>query len=651
MDIFNKEFNPYLRAGFPVLAVETCEEQRLARMATTGTYQDKDGVMTPYVVMRITIQFMMQRVEITEGELVYTDIGKMPEGYVGAFAAAVREGNWLLLVHDWQSMMKQPKAYRDLKESLAGLKSTYSRILLVGPSWVGLPDEIKHDVKIVKMPLPERDGLAAALDTILSSTGILLEESIYDAVLSAAKGLTLSQAEDAIALALVKLGHIDPSVVADVKMDQVRQSGLVDISNPVPVEDVGGLAGWKEFVEQEIIPAMGTPLSVKRVLLVGLPGCLHGDTPIYDPIDGTTKTVAERERAGGEFNVIALGTGGPIIATAMPPHNYGPADMIEFTLGNGKTITVTPAHRFWAGVDYTCASEIYIWIQKYGSYWFQTNWSGHGQTVEIVSARQVGTHNYYDFHVPNYNNYWAVDMFHHNTGKSLSSKALGAYLQIPVLECPFSKLKGSLVGDSEKNISAMLNLVNAVTPVVAWFDEIDDAFGDAESSARTGSTTGSMVGIFATWLEEKQKQDTIVVATANDFFKIPTKIVRRFDEIFFVDLPSTQERKEIAAVHLRLNGNTATSALCDLLANLSRDWTGDEIRKCILSAARRTRGNITAESLKDAASSVKPIAITRAEEIAALRKWGHDTVRIANTPEVSITSKQSARRIQQTVST
>ncbi len=175
------------------------------------------------------------------------------------------------------------------------------------------------------------------------------------------------------------------------------------------------------------------------------------------------------------------------------------------------------------------------------------------------------------------------------TGKSLASKAAGAVLGWPVLRLDISALKGSLVGQSEQNMRAALKLAEAVAPCVLWLDEIEKGVGGYQSSASTDSgVTLGMVGILLTWLQE-HKQPIFTIATANDYAKLPIELTRagRFDERFFLDLPSSSERAAIADIHLKRFGCLG-DGLASHIASVTPDWTGAEIEQLIKSAARRS---------------------------------------------------------------
>lgn len=222
------------------------------------------------------------------------------------------------------------------------------------------------------------------------------------------------------------------------------------------------------------------------------------------------------------------------------------------------------------------------------------------------------------------------------TGKSLAARAAGQALKWPVLRMDVSSLKGSLVGQSEANMRAALQLAEAVSPCVLWIDEIEKAVGGFASSAQTdGGTTLGMIGLLLTWLQEHQSR-IVTLATCNDHTKLPPELTRagRFDATFFVDLPSVDERLEIANVHLQ---RYACETVEDVnpaaaIAEQTDGFTGAELEAVVKSAARRTRRQLTADAITAAVESVIPISKTRSEEIAQLREWGATRMQRANTP-------------------
>ena len=214
------------------------------------------------------------------------------------------------------------------------------------------------------------------------------------------------------------------------------------------------------------------------------------------------------------------------------------------------------------------------------------------------------------------------------TGKSLSARVISGLLHWPLVRFDISAAKGSLVGQSESNIRKGLAIADAIAPCVLWLDEIEKAVGGHASSAATdGGTTLAMVGTLLTWMQE-HTSPVLVVATCNDYAKLPSEMTRagRFDEKFFLDLPSAHEREEIAKVHLKL-------LKCDLMwadaiANMTEDWTGAEILQLIKSTARQTKRELTLEMLDTCKAQIIPIAKTTA--IKTLREWASTNVRRAN---------------------
>lgn len=231
------------------------------------------------------------------------------------------------------------------------------------------------------------------------------------------------------------------------------------------------------------------------------------------------------------------------------------------------------------------------------------------------------------------------------TGKSLSARAAGSLLGWPVLRLDVAALKGGLVGQSEQNMRAALQLAEAVAPCVLWLDEVEKGLGGFASSAQTdGGTTLGMVGHLLTWLQEHQSP-ILTVATCNDFSKLPPELTRagRFDERFFTDCPTPAERDEILRVHLKRFDCTFDDDLIGNVSRLTDDWTGAELEQLVKSAARRTGRQPTFDVCQELTKQIKPIATVQRDTIRRLREWAKDSLRLANsTPEAG-----PARRVRQ----
>lgn len=220
-------------------------------------------------------------------------------------------------------------------------------------------------------------------------------------------------------------------------------------------------------------------------------------------------------------------------------------------------------------------------------------------------------------------------------GKSLTAKAIASEWQFPLLRFDLGKVFGGLVGESEKNIREALNVATAISPCILWIDEIEKGLSGTQSSGRSdGGTSARVFGTFLTWMQEK-KEPVFVVATANDISQLPAELLRkgRFDEIFFVDLPSEKERQTIFDIHLRNKGRN----ICDLDANQlldnSKGFSGAEIEQVVnesLFLAYDEGTELKTEHLLKCMKSTVPLSLTMAEKINDLRKWANKRARLAS---------------------
>jgi ATP-dependent 26S proteasome regulatory subunit len=220
-------------------------------------------------------------------------------------------------------------------------------------------------------------------------------------------------------------------------------------------------------------------------------------------------------------------------------------------------------------------------------------------------------------------------------GKSLCAKAVSNQWQLPLLRFDIGRMFGSLVGSSEENVRRAIAVAESVAPAILWVDEIDKAFAGTQASSVTdGGTTARVFGTFLTWLSEKTAP-VFVVATANDISQLPPELLRkgRLDEIFFVDLPSWEERLEVFRIHLHKRGRDAAKFDVKALAESSADFSGAEIEEAIISAlydAFYARQDITTGLVLTAVAQTVPLAKTMAEQIAHLRTWAQGRARNAS---------------------
>lgn len=219
-------------------------------------------------------------------------------------------------------------------------------------------------------------------------------------------------------------------------------------------------------------------------------------------------------------------------------------------------------------------------------------------------------------------------------GKSLCAKAVSALWKLPLLRLDVGRMFGSLVGSSEENMRRAIRIAESVAPAILWVDEIDKALAGSGGSASTdGGTTARVFGTLLTWLSEKTAP-VFVIATANDISQLPPELLRkgRFDEIFFVDLPTEEERREILRIHIARRGRKEGAFDLAALAAASKGFSGAELEQAVVagmfdafSAGRELQ---TADVAKELAATV-PLSRTMEEGLAKLRAWADGRARPA----------------------
>jgi MoxR-like ATPase len=233
-------------------------------------------------------------------------------------------------------------------------------------------------------------------------------------------------------------------------------------------------------------------------------------------------------------------------------------------------------------------------------------------------------------------------------GKSLCAKAVSRLWQLPLLRFDMGRMFGSLVGSSEENVRRAISVAESVAPAVLWVDEIDKAFVGSQSSGITdGGTTARVFGTFLTWLSEKSAP-VFVVATANDVSQLPPELMRkgRLDEIFYVDLPSEEERGEIFRIHLTKRGRDPRNFDLETLVEASEEFSGAEIEEAIISAlydAFYEKKELTTAHVAGALKQTVSLARTMAEKVNALRNWARGRARYASIRPPADTTEADAR--------
>ena len=247
------------------------------------------------------------------------------------------------------------------------------------------------------------------------------------------------------------------------------------------------------------------------------------------------------------------------------------------------------------------------------------------------------------------------------TGKSVSAKALAGYLGFPLIMFDMGSVYGSLVGDSEKNMRNALATLEAAAPCVVLIDEFEKGMAGSRGNSTDGGTSQRVYGTLLTWMQERDTTNpVVVVATANDITKLDEAILRkgRFDEIFWVDLPTQVERREILRVHL---GKVKSEQVCpelrrevedseyvgrlDHVTSACEGFVGAEIAQAIKEAhirAFKSGERLSVEHIVAAMRQTKPLSLTMKESVDRSREWAKNRLRPASRiPETILSSEES----------
>jgi SpoVK/Ycf46/Vps4 family AAA+-type ATPase len=215
-------------------------------------------------------------------------------------------------------------------------------------------------------------------------------------------------------------------------------------------------------------------------------------------------------------------------------------------------------------------------------------------------------------------------------GKSLSAKSISANWKLPLYRLDFATVQGSYVGQSEQQLKDALTTAESVSPSILWIDEIEKGLSGATGGSGDGGVSTRMVGQFLFWMQECKKQ-VFVVATANDVSMLPAELLRRgrFDELFFVDLPTAEERRDILSLYMRkyLNLDFAGN-FAEQVVQISDGFTGADLESTVRDLAYRSIANsnfaLNEENIITAFNNVVPLSQTSPEKIESIREWGKE---------------------------
>lgn len=197
---------------------------------------------------------------------------------------------------------------------------------------------------------------------------------------------------------------------------------------------------------------------------------------------------------------------------------------------------------------------------------------------------------------------------------------------LSLLKLDTSNLYDKYIGESEKNFKRAIETAEKLAPVILWIDEIEKAF--SSGGEEDGGVSMRILGTFLSWLQDR-KGDIFVVATANDIVKLNPEFLRkgRFDEIFFVDLPSAETRKSIFEIHLKKRSQDPNRFDISRLVKATEGFSGSEIEQVIVSGlytAFSDKTELSTQIILKELSLTRLLSVTMGERIAQLRSWARE---------------------------
>ena len=235
-------------------------------------------------------------------------------------------------------------------------------------------------------------------------------------------------------------------------------------------------------------------------------------------------------------------------------------------------------------------------------------------------------------------------------GKSLCARSVAGEWKLPLVKFDTAAVYDKFIGETEKRIQKVFKVAEGLAPCILWIDELEKVFAGSgpDSASADAGVSSRLLASFLSWMQDR-KPAVFVAATCNNVTVLPPELIRkgRFDELFFVDLPTAAERKQVFAIQLTKRKRNPADYDLDQIAEAAKGFSGAEIESAVQTAlyaafsrdgARpvspaASKQDLTTEDLLGALSSTVPLSITRAEEIAELRAWAKNRAVWASCPE------------------
>jgi SpoVK/Ycf46/Vps4 family AAA+-type ATPase len=212
-------------------------------------------------------------------------------------------------------------------------------------------------------------------------------------------------------------------------------------------------------------------------------------------------------------------------------------------------------------------------------------------------------------------------------GKSMCARAIAGEWKLPLVKFDTAAIFDKYIGETEKRIRKVFRVAEGLAPCVLWIDELEKVFAGSgpDSASVDAGVSSRLLASFLGWMQER-KAPVFVAATCNNVTALPPEVIRkgRFDELFFVDLPTQEERRQIFAIQLKRRKRNPADFDLDPIATAAQGYSGAEIEAAVQTAlytAYSAKHELGTEDLLNALQATVPLSTTRAEEIQALRQW------------------------------
>lgn len=566
-----------------------------------------------------------------------------PTGAIPALVDFMEKGNpkdnrgkFACVIIDRLDLIAPPADKATLSDSKAALLSLLQRVgtswevnknnammILLAPSLEQVHEDLRDPasgLRTIEIELPDHAERKSFAQRIMKKYEVKLDIGVtLDEFAAQTAGLSRRHIEDISLVGRKTDGVVTREGIAARKR-QLLSAAYADVlevmDTDVTMDMVGGHQLVKDFLVKEVINVLlnekQRDMAPLALLLTGPSGCLHPDTPIFDPVDGTTRSVFTRYLEDRPFHVLSKNSRGDIvIGAASPPDRYTSEQMVRLTTETGEQITVTLGHQFLRGDVWGTAADVVDGVRERGVYGLSFTSEDRVTTyadllssqvdgsVAVIKVEEIEAETYYDFHVQEYENYWACGLWNHNTGKTFVARAIANSIKWNCLLFRPEKIKGGIVGESERRLAKAFRGARSMAPCVIFWDEIDQGGRRTEKTAGDGGSAVEANAFNATlefFGDQKNRGNVLLIAASNRPKLIDAAFLRRLElKIPLLPPLDSEERVDIMNVLLKRHvgwidpdssdGLAASLTVADI-ADQTDGWTQAELEKLVITSKR-----------------------------------------------------------------